>query len=260
MRFATSTPRPADTAPPGLAGTARVDRRTHALIPRLRPGDIAVIDHLDLDRGDGAPARGRGRRRGRQRAGDDHGPLREPRAGGAGQGGRAARRPRRARGPEPRSGTGARCACTRASCTSTASRSPPARRSTADRVAVQMARGSRRDGGAPRPASPTTPASSSGASRTCCCTDAGSPAPGRHSPAGRLSWSSPGHEHRAQLAGARRYLREARPVLVGVDRGADALLEAGHTPDIVVDRHRRRRRRPGLGQAHSRAPGTSWCG
>lgn len=34
----------------GLIGTARVDRRTKVLIPRLRPGDIAVLDHLDLDR------------------------------------------------------------------------------------------------------------------------------------------------------------------------------------------------------------------
>ncbi len=37
-------------APPGITGTARVDRRTSALVSRLRPGDIAVIDHLDLDR------------------------------------------------------------------------------------------------------------------------------------------------------------------------------------------------------------------
>jgi uncharacterized membrane-anchored protein len=35
---------------PGVAGTARVDRRTGALVPRLQSGDIAVIDHLDLDR------------------------------------------------------------------------------------------------------------------------------------------------------------------------------------------------------------------
>lgn len=35
---------------PGVTGTARVDRRTSALLPRLRRGDIAVIDHLDLDR------------------------------------------------------------------------------------------------------------------------------------------------------------------------------------------------------------------
>ncbi len=32
------------------AGTARVDRRTKDLLKRVRPGDIAVIDHEDLDR------------------------------------------------------------------------------------------------------------------------------------------------------------------------------------------------------------------
>lgn len=35
---------------PGVRGSARVDRRIAALLPRLRPGDVAVIDHLDLDR------------------------------------------------------------------------------------------------------------------------------------------------------------------------------------------------------------------
>jgi uncharacterized membrane-anchored protein len=34
----------------GASGTARVDRRTKDLIKRLQPGDIAVIDHEDLDR------------------------------------------------------------------------------------------------------------------------------------------------------------------------------------------------------------------
>jgi uncharacterized membrane-anchored protein len=33
----------------GTAGTARTDRRTTALLPRLRPGDIAVLDQVDLD-------------------------------------------------------------------------------------------------------------------------------------------------------------------------------------------------------------------
>ncbi|MER7892833.1 putative cytokinetic ring protein SteA [Micromonospora sp. NPDC048909] len=38
-------------AVPGvLLGTARLDRRTKRLVGRLRPGDIAVIDHVDLDR------------------------------------------------------------------------------------------------------------------------------------------------------------------------------------------------------------------
>ena len=32
----------------------------------------------------------------------------------------------------------------------------------------------------------------------------------------------------------RPYIREYRPVMLGVDGGADALLEAGYTPDIIV--------------------------
>ncbi|MDP9417261.1 MAG: putative cytokinetic ring protein SteA [Actinomycetota bacterium] len=35
---------------PGVVGVARLDKRTKTLTKRLRPGDIAVIDHLDLDR------------------------------------------------------------------------------------------------------------------------------------------------------------------------------------------------------------------
>lgn len=35
---------------PGLVGTARVERRTRALLPRLRPGDVAVVEHVDMDR------------------------------------------------------------------------------------------------------------------------------------------------------------------------------------------------------------------
>ena len=35
---------------PVISGIVRLDRRTKNLIPRLRPGDIAVIDHADLDR------------------------------------------------------------------------------------------------------------------------------------------------------------------------------------------------------------------
>ena len=33
----------------GATGTARTDRRTAALLPRLRPGDVAVLDQVDLD-------------------------------------------------------------------------------------------------------------------------------------------------------------------------------------------------------------------
>jgi uncharacterized membrane-anchored protein len=45
------TLRRARAAEPGtISGTARLDRRTKRLVGRLRPGDIAVIDHVDLDR------------------------------------------------------------------------------------------------------------------------------------------------------------------------------------------------------------------
>ncbi|MBV9097023.1 MAG: thiamine pyrophosphokinase [Frankiaceae bacterium] len=35
---------------PGVVGPARIDKRTKRLTKRLRPGDVAVIDHVDLDR------------------------------------------------------------------------------------------------------------------------------------------------------------------------------------------------------------------
>jgi uncharacterized membrane-anchored protein len=34
---------------PGVVGRARLGRRTHLLVRRLEPGDVAVIDHVDLD-------------------------------------------------------------------------------------------------------------------------------------------------------------------------------------------------------------------
>jgi uncharacterized membrane-anchored protein len=43
-----------------------------------------------------------------------------------------------------------------------------------------------------------------------------------------------GHDHRDDLRGLRRFIREQHPVLLGVDAGADALLAEGHRPDIVV--------------------------
>jgi uncharacterized membrane-anchored protein len=43
-----------------------------------------------------------------------------------------------------------------------------------------------------------------------------------------------GYHYREDLATLRPYLREYRPVLIGVDGGSDALLEAGYRPDIIV--------------------------
>src|SRR3954469_9268124 len=43
-----------------------------------------------------------------------------------------------------------------------------------------------------------------------------------------------GHDYKADLAALRPYVKEMRPVLVGVDGGADALLEYDLKPDIII--------------------------
>ncbi|HEY6793272.1 MAG TPA: putative cytokinetic ring protein SteA [Kineosporiaceae bacterium] len=48
LRLARHRERPPEG--PGVCGPARVDRRTKNLVKRLCPGDVAVIDHLDLDK------------------------------------------------------------------------------------------------------------------------------------------------------------------------------------------------------------------
>jgi uncharacterized membrane-anchored protein len=43
-----------------------------------------------------------------------------------------------------------------------------------------------------------------------------------------------GYHFREDLAALKPYIREVRPVLLGVDGGADALLEEGYRPDLIV--------------------------
>ena len=50
MAFRPQRAHPGDTDLPGVPGVLRMDRRTKQLTKRLRPGEIAVIDHEDIDR------------------------------------------------------------------------------------------------------------------------------------------------------------------------------------------------------------------
>jgi uncharacterized membrane-anchored protein len=43
-----------------------------------------------------------------------------------------------------------------------------------------------------------------------------------------------GYHYKEDLATLKPYIREYRPVLIGVDGGADAILESGHTPHLIV--------------------------
>ena len=45
---------------------------------------------------------------------------------------------------------------------------------------------------------------------------------------------APGHEHAADLKRLKRYIAEHRPVLVGVESGADTLRALNHDPDVIV--------------------------
>ena len=43
-----------------------------------------------------------------------------------------------------------------------------------------------------------------------------------------------GYDYQADLDVLRPYIREFKPVLIGVDGGADAMVEAGYSPDIII--------------------------
>jgi uncharacterized membrane-anchored protein len=43
-----------------------------------------------------------------------------------------------------------------------------------------------------------------------------------------------GHDYKSDLAALRPYIREYRPALIGVDGGADALLDIGLKPDVII--------------------------
>lgn len=43
-----------------------------------------------------------------------------------------------------------------------------------------------------------------------------------------------GYDYKADLKALRTYMREVKPILIGVDGGADALIEEGYKPDIII--------------------------
>ena len=71
-------------------------------------------------------------------------------------------------------------------------------------------------------------------------------APRRASATGTRSSSRAGPGHKRDLRIVRPYIRDFKPVLIGVDGGADALIEEGYKPDVD-------RRRHGLGLGRGRA-------
>jgi uncharacterized membrane-anchored protein len=215
---------------PGVSGTARVDRRTRALLPRLRPGDIAVLDHHDLDRATAQAIVDAG-----VAAVVNAAPMLSGRYPSL--------------GPELLADAGV-LLLDRVEGTD-AIKDGAAVRVHDEIVYVgddAVAMGREVDGpiilhemAEARRGLTTQLETFTHNSTEFLRREQDLLLHGRGLPrlATRVEGRPvvvvvPGHEHRAELAAIKHFVSEQRPVLVGVDRGADALLAAGHTPDVVV--------------------------
>jgi uncharacterized membrane-anchored protein len=217
---------------PGLAGTARVDRRTEALLRRIEPGEIAVLDQVDLDRAtaDALVAAGVAAVVNASPSISGRFPTLGPEV-------------LLAAGVALVDGVGA-----------DALRAVPdgARVRVVDGVVyageVELARGVRQT---PEGVADAIAEAKAGLShqleafaantiefvqreRAMLLDGVGVPDVEVELAGRQVLVVAPGYDHVADLERLRRYIREYRPVLVGVGVGADALRAAGHTPALVV--------------------------
>lgn len=230
MKFAVRS-RPAP-ALPGVHGPARLHRRTASLLGRLQPGDVAVIDHLDMDR-DTAQAL------------IDAGVVAVVNAGPMVSGRFPNLGPERLveagvvvvdnAGTEVfdrvRDGAQVRIDAGVVHCGDTLV--APAREVTADLVRAEMGRART---GLTAQLESFTHNSTEFLRREQDLLLHGHGVPRTATEmAGRpVVVMVRSHGWEEELRGIRAFIREQRPVLVGVDRAADALADAGHRPDVVV--------------------------
>ncbi|MDG4758615.1 putative cytokinetic ring protein SteA [Micromonospora sp. WMMD710] len=220
-------------AEPGrVLGTARLDRRTKRLVGRLRPGDIAVIDHVDLDRvaadslvavGVGAVLNAKPSVSGRY---PNLGPEVLVAAGiplldDLGEG----------VFEQIREGDQVRIEGN----TVFAGDEPVAHGSLQDAESVAKAMADAREGlSVQLEAFAANTMDYLRQERDLLLDGVGVPdietqMQGRH-----CLIVVRGYDYKADLDVLRPYIREFKPVLIGVDGGADALVEAGYTPDMII--------------------------
>jgi uncharacterized membrane-anchored protein len=232
MRFATLRRRHIDAELPGVSGVARLDRRTAHLVKRLRSGDIAVLDHVDLDRASAealvaarvaAVVNASPSISGRY---PNLGPEILAAAGipvldevGADVFG-ALKDGTRVRLDGDTLHAGDRVVA----------------RGTPQNIETVAARllDAKAGMSAQLEAFAATTIEFMKRERALLLDGVGipeisTPLAGRH-----VVVAVRGYDHAADLTALQHYIREHKPVLVGVDGGADALLEAGHRPDLVV--------------------------
>ena len=223
-------PRAHDSGP-GVVGSARVDRRTKTLTKRLQPGDIAVIDHADLDKvsadalvavrpaavvNASASISGRYPNLGPQILVDAGIPVLD--AAGTEVMALSDGQPLRLDGADLWSGA-----------------TKVATGTLLDAPAVQAQMHEARAGLAVQiEAFATNTMEYIRKERALLLDGVGVPPittelDGRH-----CLIVVRGYHYREDLEALRPYIREYRPILIGVDGGADAILESGHKPDLIV--------------------------
>ncbi|RLK54763.1 putative cytokinetic ring protein SteA [Actinokineospora cianjurensis] len=217
---------------PGITGSAKVDRRTGDLLRRLSPGDVVVLDHLDLDRAT-ADALLRAEVAGVVNASPsisgrfpNLGPELLVNAGvplidGVGSDAlRVIKEGSRVRlheggvylgDKEVASGT----------------------RQTAETIADQMIE-AKAGMSAQLEAFSANTIEFLRRERTMILDGIGVPQIPVQMRGRQVVVVAPGVDHVDDLRGLRRYISEHRPVLIGVESGADALRAAGHRPDVIV--------------------------
>jgi uncharacterized membrane-anchored protein len=217
---------------PGVSGVARLDRRTTRLAGRLNPGDIAVIDHVDLDRVSAAAL-----------------VAAKPAAVVNGQPSISGRYPNL--GPDLIVSHGIPLLDNVGSEIFAAVKEGTKIRLDDDTVYIgetAVARGTPQDPAsvaalmveaksglsAQLEAFAVNTSEYMGRERELLLEGVGMPAVhtafrGRH-----VLVVVRGYDYAADLKALKHYIHEFKPVLVGVDGGADALLEAGHKPHMIV--------------------------
>ncbi|OLR91802.1 putative cytokinetic ring protein SteA [Actinokineospora bangkokensis] len=217
---------------PGVTGIARVDRRTTDLLRRLSPGDVAVLDQLDLDRATAAALvdaevvgvvnaspsiSGRFPNMGPELLLDAGVPLID------GVGADALRVVKE--GSKVRLHEGSVFLGEQELVSGT--------RQTASSVADQMVE-AKAGMSAQLEAFSANTIEFLRRERTLILEGVGVPELRTPVRGRQVVVVAPGNGHVEDLKALKRYLGEHRPVLVGVESGADALREAGHTPHVIV--------------------------
>ncbi len=232
MKLVTLRRRRIDAGLPGLVGVARVDRRTARLVTRIRPGDIAVLDHVDVDRASaealvdaqvGAVVNASPSISGRY---PNLGPEILAAAGipildevgtevfGAIKDGT------RVRLDGDTLYAGEQVVATGVA-------------QTAETVAARLL-DAKAGMSAQMEAFAATTIAFMKRERALLLDGVGVPEIGTTMAGRHVLVVVRGYDHDADLVALRHYIREYKPVLVGVDAGADTLLDAGYRPDLVV--------------------------